>query len=88
MKQLVNRLTLFLLGMICLASVTLPTLAQAEKLVESSLFFRIVAAFSVDQKAVQEWLPAPWKAVSVPKGPFKGANLFILFDDKFIVQEA
>jgi len=87
MKQLVNRLTLFLIVMICLAIVALPTLAQAEKLVESSLFFRINLAFSVDQQAVQKWLPAPWKAVSVPKGPFKGANLSVLLDDRFIVQD-
>jgi hypothetical protein len=57
---------------------------RAEKLVESSIFFRIAAAFSVDQKAVQEWLPTPWKAVSMAKGPFKGTNVIIILDDKFI----
>ena len=62
--------------------------AKAETLVESNLFFRIYVAFSVDQKAAQEWLPAPWKAVSLPKGPFKGSNLFVLFDDKLIQQDA
>jgi len=39
--------------------------AGAETLVETSIFFRIAAAYSVDQKAAQEWLPAPWKAVSI-----------------------
>jgi hypothetical protein len=58
--------------------------AKAETLVENSLFFRISVAFSVDQKAAQEWLPAPWKVVSAPKGPFKGANLYVLFNDYFI----
>ena len=61
--------------------------AKAETLVENSLFFRIYVAFSVDQKAAQEWLPAPWKAVSLPKGPFKEANLYIILNDKFIMQD-
>jgi hypothetical protein len=62
-------------------------LAQAETLSSSSLFHRITVAFSVDQKAAQAWLPAPWKAVSTPKGPFKGANLYVMFDDRFIMQD-
>ena len=53
MKHLVNRLTLFFIGMICLASVTLPTLAQAEKLVESSLFFRILVASASIKKQLR-----------------------------------
>jgi hypothetical protein len=79
-----NRSVLFLIGIICVGSVAFTTLAQAETLEESSLFFRIYVAFSVDQKAAQAWLPAPWKAVSVPKGPLKGANLYVILDDKFI----
>ena len=85
MRHFMNRSVLYVIGIICVASVAFTTLAQAETLVEESLFFRIYVAFSVDQKAAQTWLPAPWKAVSLPKGPFKGANLYILFDDKFIV---
>jgi hypothetical protein len=77
-------ISVFLIG----AFVLLPAKqAKAEKLVESSLFFRTYLAFSVDQKAAQEWLPAPWKAVSIPKGPFKGANLYVFFTDWFIVQD-
>jgi hypothetical protein len=82
-----NRSVLLLIGIICVGSVAFTTLAQAETLVESSVFFRIYVAFSVDQKAAQAWLPAPWKAVSLPKGPFKGANLYVLFDDKFVKQD-
>ena len=82
-----NRSVLFLIGIICVGSLAFTTLAQAETLVESSLFFRIYVAFSVDQKAAQAWLPAPWKAVSLPKGPFKGANLYVIFDDRFIIQD-
>ena len=85
MRHFMNRSVLFLIGIICVSSVVFTTLAQAETLVEDSIFFRIYVAFSVDQNAAQAWLPAPWKAVSLPKGPFKGANLYVLFDDKFIV---
>ncbi len=87
MRHFMNRSVLFLIGIICVGSVALTTLAQAETLVESSLFFRIYVTLRVDQKAVQAWLPDPWKAVSVPKGPFKGANLYVLFDDRFINQD-
>ena len=87
MKHFMNRSVLFLIGIICVGSLVLPTLAQAETLNESALFFRIYVAFKVDQKAAQAWLPASWKAVSLPKGPFKGANLYVMFDDKLIVQD-
>ena len=87
MRHFMNRSVLFLIGIICVGSVAFTTLAQAETLVESSIFFRIYVAFSVDQKAAQEWLPAPWRAVSLPKGPLEGANLYVLFDDKLIQQD-
>ena len=87
MRHFKNHSILFLIGIICFGGVVLPTLAQAETLSQSSLFFRIYVAFSVDQKAAQAWLPAPWKVVSAPSGPFKGANLSVLFDDRFIMQD-
>ena len=87
MRHFMNRSVLYLIGIICAGSVAFTTLAQAETLVESSLFFRIYVAFSVDQKAAQAWLPTPWKVSSLPKGPFKGANLLVIFDDKFIQQD-
>jgi len=87
MRHFMNRSVLFLIGIICASSLALTTLAQAETLVESSIFFRIYVAFSVDQKAVQAWLPAPWEAVSLPKGPLKGANLYVLLQDMLIHQD-
>ena len=39
--------------------------SKAETLVVDGLFYRIVVAFNVDQKAAQAWLPAPWKVVSL-----------------------
>jgi hypothetical protein len=62
--------------------------SKAETLVENTLFFRTYLAFSVDQKAVQEWIPTPWKVVSTPKGPFKGTNLYVIFTDIFLLQDA
>jgi hypothetical protein len=82
-----NRSVLFLIGIICVGSVAFTTLAQAETLVESATFFRIVVGLSVDQKAAQAWLPAPWKVVSLPKGPFKGTNVLVIFTDWFIIQD-
>jgi hypothetical protein len=82
-----NRSVLYLIGIICVASVAFTTLAQAETLVESSIFFRTYLAFSVGQQAAQAWLPDPWKAVSLPKGPFKGTNLYVLFQDNLIHQD-
>jgi len=87
-----NKMTIAILGCIgiflIVSLILLPAKqAKAETLIESTLFFRIYVAFNVDQKAAQAWLPAPWKAVSVPKGPFKGANLYVLFNDKFIGQD-
>jgi hypothetical protein len=87
MRHFIDRSVLFLIGIICTAGMVFSTLAQAETLKESSLFFRIYVAFRVDEKAVQAWLPEPWKAVSIPKGPFKGANLQVLLDDRFIMQD-
>ena len=86
MRHFKNHSILFLIGIICVGGVAFTTLAQAETLTQSSQFFRIYVAFSVDQKAAQAWLPAPWKAVSAPEGPFKGANLYVLFNDMYILQ--
>ena len=87
MRGFINRSVLFLIGIICVGSVAFTTLVQAETLVESTTFFRIYVGLSVDQKAVQAWLPDPWKAVSLPKGPFKGANLYVMFEDMFLKQD-
>lgn len=68
--------------------VLLPTKqSKAETLAVDALFFRIIVNFKVDQKAVQAWLPAPWKAVSLEMRPLNGANLMVLFDDIHILQD-
>lgn len=87
-----NKITIAILScigiFIIVSLVLLPAKqSRAETLVENSMFYRIYVALKVDQKAAQAWLPTPWEPASVPKGPFKGANLYILFDDKFIMQD-
>ncbi len=87
-----SKIAITILGCICVfligAFVLVPvTQGKAETLALSSLFSRIYLAFSVDQKAAQAWLPDPWKAVSLTKGPFKGANLFVFFTDYFLRQD-
>jgi len=84
-----NKMIITILGCICILLIAILFLvpamqAQAETLHESAMYYRIYVAFSVDQKAVQAWLPTSWNAVSVPKGPFKGANLYVVFNDKLV----
>ncbi|MGD9036178.1 MAG: hypothetical protein PVF10_06460 [Syntrophobacterales bacterium] len=87
MRPFIKRSVSLLIGIICFVGLALTTFAQAETLVESSLFFRTYVGFTVGQEAVQAWLPDPWKAVSMPKGLFKGANLYVLFEDKLLQQD-
>ena len=87
-----SKMKITILGCICIfliaSLVLLPTKqAKAETLVGSSLFSRIYLAYSVNQKAAQAWLPAPWKVASLPKGPFKETNLFVFFTDVFTYQD-
>lgn len=88
MRHFMNRSVLFFIGIFCIASVAVPTLVQGETLVESNLLFRIYLAYKVDEAAAQAWLPAPWKLASIPKGPFKDSNLWIILDDRFLNQDA
>jgi hypothetical protein len=87
-----SKMKITILGCICIfliaSLVLLPAKqAKAETLVSSSLFSRIYLAYSVNQKAAQAWLPAPWKAASLTKGPFKETNLFVFFTDVFTYQD-
>ena len=61
--------------------------AQAETLVGSNVDNRIVVALRVGQAELQGWLPAPWQLNPAPKGPFKDANLFVIFVDRLLGQD-
>jgi hypothetical protein len=62
--------------------------ARGETLVESNVDYRITVALRVGQAAAQDWLPAPWQVRPVAAGPFKEANLFVVFADRFLNQDA
>lgn len=62
--------------------------ALAESLFESNADTRFMITMSADRAALQEKVPDPWQVVSIPDGPFKGSNLFMVFIDPIVVQDA
>jgi len=88
MKRLIKLSVLFLIGVVSVGSVSLITPARAATLVGSNVDNRITVALRVGPAASQGWLPAPWQVNPVPKGPFKGANLFVVFIDRLLNQDA
>ena len=64
------------------------TQTWAETMVGSNVDYRIVVALHVGQSELQSWLPAPWQVNPVPKGPLKGANLYVVFMDRLLNQDA
>jgi len=64
----------------------LPTAVSAETPVESNVDSRLILAFQVRDSELQNWLPAPWQVSSVAAGPWKGANLFVLFVQNLLSQ--
>ena len=65
-----------------------PHAAWAESLVESSAETRTVLAFRVGETALQRWVPEPLRITPIPSGPFKDANLFVIFMDKLVKLDA
>ena len=61
--------------------------AKAEQLIMSNIDSRIFLALSVNQLALQPWLPDSWKVNPIAKGPLKDTNLFMLFFDRLIHQD-
>jgi hypothetical protein len=65
-----------------------PHAARAESLVESSVETRTVLAFRVGETALQRWVSEPLQITPIQSGPFKGANLFVIFMDKLVKLDA
>lgn len=78
---------IFVWGIICFGTFAFTTPARSETLVQNSLFQRIYVTFQVKQEAVQELLPSPWKAISVPRGPSEGSNLWVMFTEIIIAHD-
>src|SRR4030042_6903138 len=60
----------------------------AETLVQSTAETRLTVVLRVGQAELQKLVPAPWQVMSLPGGPLKEANFFIIFIDAFLVQDA
>lgn len=78
---------LFLLGITLVGNPYLTQSVWAETFVESNVENRLIVAISTGQAEVQKWVPAPWQVDSPSKGPFKGANLYIVFIDRLLIQD-
>jgi hypothetical protein len=60
----------------------------AETLVELNVDTRTVLGLRVGQAALQRWVPEPLQITPVAAGPFKDANLFVVFIDKLVKLDA
>ncbi len=87
MKRLMSFHVLFIVGIVSVLIGSLTASAKAETFVGSNVDNRITVALRVGPAALQAWLPAPWKVEPKPAGPFKGANLFIVFIDRLLDQD-
>jgi hypothetical protein len=89
-KDMMCRGLAFLLFYVTLSAGSLlsPHAAWAESLVESSVETRTVLAFRVGENALQRWVSEPLRITSIPSGPFKDANLFVIFMDKLVKLDA
>jgi hypothetical protein len=48
----------------------------------------MTVALRVGQAELQKLVPPPWQVITIPGGPFKDVNLFVVFIDSFLVQDA
>jgi hypothetical protein len=86
MKKMI--MTTMLAFILLVFSGILVTQAGAETLIGSNVDNRIVVALRVGQAELQTWLPAPWQVNPIAKGPLKETNLFVLFVDGLLNQDA
>jgi hypothetical protein len=75
-------------GAILFASLFPTQSVLAETIFESNADTRCMIGMQVSQAALQKQVPEPWQVVSMPKGPFNGANFFMVFIDPIVVQDA
>ena len=81
-------LVLFLLGISFIGNLSFTQLVCAETLVQSTAETRLTVALRVGQAELQKLVPPPWQIMTIPGGPFKEANFFVVFIDSFLVQDA
>ncbi len=87
--MLSRRTALFIiLGVIFLGNVFLTQCVSAESPVQSTVETRLMLLMRVTQEELQKFVPAPWQVIQMPQGPFKGANLMMIFSDWILIQDA
>jgi hypothetical protein len=86
MKKII--ITTMLAFILLVFSGILVTQAGAETLIGSNVDNRIIVALRLGQAELQSWLPAPWQVNPIPKGPLKEANLYLIFVDRLLDQDA
>lgn len=73
---------------IVLTAVFLPLSASAETLLDSTIAdARTLAFFKVNEAALKEWLPDTHE-IRAFGGPYKGANILMMFIDRMLHQDA
>jgi hypothetical protein len=65
-----------------------PATLNAETLDGSDVEYRLLVALRVKPADLQSLLPDPWQVDPVAKGPLKDANLFVIFIDNLLHQDA
>lgn len=78
---------LFLLGISLVGNLYITQSVWAETFVQSNVENRLIVAMSVGQAELQKWVPAPWQVNPPSKGPLKGANLYLAFIDRLLIQD-
>jgi hypothetical protein len=77
-----------LCGIVLGVAVVWPAPTPAETLVGFNNESRTVLALRVGQAGLQKWLPAPWQISPVASGPFKDANVNLVFISPWLTQDA
>lgn len=75
-------------GLLLTITLVIPLEAFSEAKVGSSVESRVTLAFKVNDEAAQALLPDGWRLLTLPKGPFAGANLLTAFIDKQLATNA
>lgn len=63
-------------------------IATAQTKLWSTVESRIILGFKADDAAVQATMPDGWKAITLPKGPFAGVNLLVVFMDRHLILDS
>ncbi len=77
-----------LLGMVLATAVSMPVPAQTQTVLGFNNESRTVLALRVGEAGLQKWVPAPWQVNPVASGPFKDANVNLVFINPWLTQDA